>query len=152
MELPMSTLDIAGLDVGLPRLRAFGDGDVVVGQQGPLGLFQGDDRDVVSRLVLGLRGDGRGVLADGIEEAVDRDPAFLVIRTLGVEPLGGRGPQPRRRLELLVVGVDFQEEPGEGVGRLVDDLLQIGPWLAGGCTVPAGSWPAATACPAASGT
>ena len=55
VELTMGTLDIAGLDVRLPRLRAFGDGDVVVGQQGPLGLFQGDDRDVVASSCTGPR-------------------------------------------------------------------------------------------------
>ncbi len=94
-------------------MRPFGHGDVVVGQQRSLGFLESDDRDVVGRLVLGLGRDGGGVLADRVEEAVDRDPAFLVVGALGVEPLGGGGPQPRRRLELLVVGVDFQEEPGQ---------------------------------------
>ena len=91
----------------------FDHGDVVVGQQRPLGLFESADRDVVGRLVLGLGRHGGGILADGVEETVDRDSAFLVVRSLGVQPLGGGGPQPRRRLELLVIGVDFQEAPGQ---------------------------------------
>ena len=52
-----------------------------------LGLFERDYRDVVRRLELGLLRDGVGVLADGVEVAVDRDPAFLVEGPLGFEPL-----------------------------------------------------------------
>ena len=150
-QLAVGVLLVAGLDVRLPRLRAFGHGDVVVGQQRPLGLLERDDRDVVGGLELGLLGHGLGVLADGVEVAVDRDPAFLVERPLGLEPLGGRGPQPGGGLELLVVGVDFQEEPGQRVGRLVDDLLEEGPLPEQGVLAPAGRWPAGPACPAASG-
>ncbi len=118
----VSVLNIACLGVRLAWVRAFGDGDVVVGQKRSLGLLEGHDRDIVSRLVLGLLSHGLSVLADGVEEPVDRDPAFLVISPLGFKPLGGRRPQPGGRLELLVVGVDFEEEPGQRVGCLVDDL------------------------------
>ena len=93
----VGVLDVAGLDIGLSRVRAFGHGDVVVGQQGPLGLLEGDDRDVVGRLVLGLGRHRLSVLADGVEEAVDRDPAFLVVGPLGLEPLGRGGSQAARR-------------------------------------------------------
>ncbi len=110
-------------------MRAFRHGDVVVGEQGPFSLFEGHDRDVVGRLELGLLSDSTGVLADGIQVAVDRDSAFLVERSLGLEPLGRRSSQPGGGLELLEVGVDFEEEPAERVGRLVNDLLQVGPLL-----------------------
>ena len=68
-------------------MRTLGDGNIVISQQGAFGLFQGHDRDVVRGLVLSFRGDGRRVLADCVEEAVDGDTAFLIIRSLGVEPL-----------------------------------------------------------------
>ena len=109
----MGALDVAGLSVGLARVGAFGDGDVVVREQSSFGFFQGNDRDIVSRLVLGLSRHGGSVLADGVEESVDGDPAFLVIGPLRFEPESGCGPQPRGCLELLVVGVDFQEESSE---------------------------------------
>ncbi len=150
-ELAVRGLLVAGLDVRLPRVRAFGHRDVVVGQQGPLGLLEGDDRDVVARLELGLLGDRAGVLADGVEVAVDRDPAFLVERPLGLEPLGRGGPEPLGGLELLVVGVDFEEEPGQRVGRLVDDLLEERPLAEQGVLRTGGRWPAGAASRAASG-
>ena len=152
----MCILNVACLDIGLPRMRTLGHGDVVVGQQGSLGFLESDDRDIVGRLELGFGRHGGGILADGVEEAVDRDPAFLVIGTLGFEPLGGGGPEPRRGLELLVVGVHFQEEPGQRVGRLVDDLLEISTCrnkiycacrvLASGDLMPSGIWNVKPSC------
>ena len=133
-------------------MRPLGHRDVVVGQQGALGFLEDDDRDVVQGLVLRFGRHGLGVLADRVEEPVDRDPAFLVIGPLGVQPLGGRGSQPGSRLELLVIGVDFQEVPGELVGSLVDHLLEERPLPQQGVLGVPACWPAAISCPAASGT
>src|SRR5436305_584806 len=79
-RLPMGRLLVAGLEVGLLGVRALGHGNVVVGEQRSLGLFQGDDRNIVRRLELRLLRHGVGILAHRVEVAVDRDPAFLVER------------------------------------------------------------------------
>ena len=83
----MGTLDVASLDVGLPRMRTFRNSDIVVSQKSPLGLFQRHDRDIVGRLVLRLVGHCGRILADGIEVAIQGDLAELQEVPLGFEPL-----------------------------------------------------------------
>ena len=78
---------------------------------------------VIGALELGLLGHGLGVLASGVQVAVDRDPALLVIVTLGVKSLGGGGPELLRCLVLLVVRIEFEEESGQRVSRLINDFL-----------------------------
>ena len=101
-------LALLGRDVP-PRPGPVGHDDPVIGQQRALGLLQGNDRYVISRPVLGLGPDGRRILTDCVQEAVDCDPALRVICPLGIEPGGGGSSESFRRLELLIVGVDLRK-------------------------------------------
>jgi hypothetical protein len=112
-ELAMSVLNITSLNVCLPRMGALGHGDIVIRQQRSLGFLKRDYRDIVRRLVLGLGRDRGGIEPDTVQEAIDCDATFFVVGPLGVQPQSSGRSQTRRRLELLVVGIDFQEESGQ---------------------------------------
>jgi hypothetical protein len=85
-ELAMGILNIASLNVGLARMRTLGNGDVVIRQERSLGFLEGDNRDIVRRLVLGLGRNRGGIQPDAVQEAIDGDSTFFVVGTLGVEP------------------------------------------------------------------
>ena len=105
---PQYLLPDCGLATNLiaRRLRVLDHGDLVVFQESSLRPFKCDDRLVVGRLVLGLVGNGGGVLAHAVVETINRDPALLKIVMLSVQSSGRSVPEPRRRRELPIVRLD----------------------------------------------
>ena len=108
------------------RVSTLGNCNVAIGQKRPLRLAKGRERDVVRALVPSLGRDRFVVLADGVEQAIEGDPALVVGAALHVEP----SARPRLSIAAprVLAGpvVDIEESTRQRTRRLVENVPLTG--------------------------